>query len=184
MIETGLRIGELTGLTLKDIDWKNNRIIINHQLQVQAGRKSLYIETTKTEDGVRNIPLTPRAKEALENIIRNRNPKNIPEQVVDGYVGFLFLTRNGLPRHVFHYDEVFRNCVDKYNRTHALQLPNITPHILRHTFCTNCINAGMSVKSVQYLMGHATSAMTLDVYADSNMDKVSQDMKLLRQASN
>ena len=60
MIETGLRIGELTGLTLKDIDWKNNRIIINHQLQVQAGRKSLYIETTKTEDGVRNIPLTPR----------------------------------------------------------------------------------------------------------------------------
>ena len=184
MIETGLRIGELTGLTPKDIDWNNNRIIINHQLQVQAGRKSLYIETTKTEDGVRNIPLTPRAKEALENIIRNRNPKNIPEQVVDGYVGFLFLTRNGLPRHVFHYDEVFRNCVDKYNRTHALQLPNITPHILRHTFCTNCINAGMSVKSVQYLMGHATSAMTLDVYADSNMDKVSQDMKLLRQASN
>ena len=118
-----------------------------------------------------------------DTVVRALNAK-LPLDIVDGYVGFLFLTRNGLPRHVFHYDEVFRNCVDKYNRTHALQLPNITPHILRHTFCTNCINAGMSVKSVQYLMGHATSAMTLDVYADSNMDKVSQDMKLLRHASN
>ena len=179
MIETGLRIGELTGLTLKDIDWKNNRIMINHQLQVEPGKKRLYIETTKTEDGVRNIPLTPRAKTSLENIVKNRNPKNIPETVIDGYVGFLFLTRYGLPRHVFHYDEVFRNCVDKYNRLHPIQLPNVTPHILRHTFCTNCINAGMNVKSVQYLMGHATSAMTLDVYADSNLDKVKQDMQLL-----
>ena len=179
MIETGLRIGELTGLTLKDIDWKNNRIMIYHQLQVEPGKKRLYIETTKTEDGVRNIPLTPRAKTSLENIVKNRNPKNIPETVIDGYVGFLFLTRYGLPRHVFHYDEVFRNCVDKYNRLHPIQLPNVTPHILRHTFCTNCINAGMNVKSVQYLMGHATSAMTLDVYADSNLDKVKQDMQLL-----
>ena len=179
MIETGLRIGELTGLTLKDIDWKNNRIMINHQLQVEPGKKRLYIETTKTEDGVRNIPLTPRAKTSLENIVKNRNPKNIPETVIDGYVGFLFLTRYGLPRHVFHYDEVFRNCVDKYNRLHPIQLPNVTPHILRHTFCNNCINAGMNVKSVQYLMGHATSAMTLDVYADSNLDKVKQDMQLL-----
>ena len=179
MIETGLRIGELTGLTLKDIDWKNNRIMINYQLQVEPGKKRLYIETTKTEDGVRNIPLTPRAKTSLENIVKNRNPKNIPETVIDGYVGFLFLTRYGLPRHVFHYDEVFRNCVDKYNRLHPIQLPNVTPHILRHTFCTNCINAGMNVKSVQYLMGHATSAMTLDVYADSNLDKVKQDMQLL-----
>ena len=179
MIETGLRIGELTGLTLKDIDWKNNRIMINHQLQVEPGKKRLYIETTKTEDGVRTIPLTPRAKTSLENIVKNRNPKNIPETVIDGYVGFLFLTRYGLPRHVFHYDEVFRNCVDKYNRLHPIQLPNVTPHILRHTFCTNCINAGMNVKSVQYLMGHATSAMTLDVYADSNLDKVKQDMQLL-----
>ena len=182
MLETGLRIGELTGLTLKDIDWKNNRIIIDHQLQIRTGSKKLYIDTTKTADGVRKIPLTPRARAALENIIAKRNPKNIPEHVVDGYVGFLFLTRNGLPRHVSQYDEVFRNCVDKYNRTHPIQLPNITPHILRHTFCTNCINAGMNVKSVQYLMGHATSAMTLDVYTDSNMAKVSEEMQLLKAA--
>lgn len=183
MIETGLRIGELTGLTLNDIDWKNNRIIINHQLQVEAGRKKLYIETTKTEDGVRNIPLTPKARASLENIVKNRNPKNIPEVMIDGYIGFLFLTRNGTPRHVFNYDEVFRNCVIKYNKSHNVQLPNISPHILRHTFCTNCINAGMNIKSVQYLMGHATSAMTLDVYADCNQDKVSEDILLLGCAS-
>lgn len=183
MLETGLRIGELTGLTLKDIDWKNNQLIINHQLQVEPGSKRLYVDTTKTEDGVRNIPLTPKARQCLENIIKKRNPKNLPETVIDGYVGFLFLMRNGLPRHVFHYDEVFQNCVNKYNRTHPIQLPNITPHILRHTFCTNCINAGMKVKSVQYLMGHATSAVTLDVYTDSNLETVNEDVMLLQRSS-
>ena len=79
MVETGLRIGELTGLTLKNIDWANNAIIIDHQLQVEAGRKRLYIERTKTEDSIRNIPLTERARESLERIVKNRNPKNIPE---------------------------------------------------------------------------------------------------------
>lgn len=179
MVETGLRIGELTGLTLKNIDWANNTIIIDHQLQVEAGRKRLYIEKTKTEDSIRNIPLTERARESLERIVKNRNPKNIPEKIVDGYIGFLFLTRTGLPRHVFHYDEVFRNCVIKYNKSHAIQLPDVTPHILRHTFCTNCINAGMNIKTVQYLMGHATSKMTLDVYADCNLEKVNDEISLL-----
>lgn len=53
MLETGLRIGELTGLTVRDIDWKNNQLIINHQLQIEPGSKRLYIDTTKTEDGIR-----------------------------------------------------------------------------------------------------------------------------------
>lgn len=182
MLETGLRIGELTGLTVKDIDWKNNQLSINHQLQIEPGSKRLYIDTTKTADGIRNIPLTARARQCLEIIIQKRNPNNRPEQVIDGYVGFLFLTRNGLPRHVFHYDEVFRNCVDKYNRMHPIQLPHITPHILRHTFCTNCINAGMNVKTVQYLMGHATSAVTLDVYTDSHLETVCEEMMLLQKS--
>lgn len=183
MLETGLRIGELTGLTVRDIDWKNNQLIINHQLQIEPGSKRLYIDTTKTEDGIRNIPLTEKARQCLETIIQKRNPNNRPEKAIDGYVGFLFLTRNGLPRHVFLYDEVFRNCVNKYNRTHPVQLPNITPHILRHTFCTNCINAGMNVKTVQYLMGHATSAVTLDVYTDSNLEIVGEEMMLLQKSS-
>ena len=117
MVETGLRIGELTGLTLKNIDWSNNTIIIDHQLQVEAGHKRLYIEKTKTEDSIRNIPLTERARECLERIVKNRNPNNIPETMIDGYVGFLFLTKHGHPRHVFQYDEVFRNCVIKYNKS-------------------------------------------------------------------
>lgn len=67
----------------------------------------------------------------------------------------------------------------KYNKSHAIQLPDVTPHILRHTFCTNCINAGMNIKTVQYLMGHATSKMTLDVYTDCNLDKVNDEISLL-----
>ena len=47
------------------------------------------------------------------------------------------------------------------------QLPNITPHSLRHTFCTRMANAGMNPKALQYIMGHANITMTLDYHSQS-----------------
>ena len=65
--------------------------------------------------------------------------------------------------------------VDRYNRKHEDQLPHTTAHHLRHSFCTNLIDAGMNPKSVQYLMGHASITVTLNVYAHSNKDKAERD---------
>ncbi len=45
--------------------------------------------------------------------------------------------------------------MEKYNRNHPLQLPPITPHICRHTYCSNMAKMGISPKTLQYLMGHA-----------------------------
>lgn len=51
-------------------------------------------------------------------------------------------------------------------------VPRITPHVLRHTFCTNVQQAGLDVKSLQYLMGHSNASVTLDVYTHSSFDSV------------
>ena len=51
-------------------------------------------------------------------------------------------------------------------------LPCVTPHVLRHTFCTNVQQAGLDVKSLQYLMGHSNASVTLDVYTHSSFDSV------------
>ena len=50
--------------------------------------------------------------------------------------------------------------------------PVVTPHVLRHTFCTNVQQAGLDVKSLQYLMGHSNASVTLDVYTHSSFDSV------------
>lgn len=53
----------------------------------------------------------------------------------------------------------------KYRDNPLDQLPRITPHTLRHTFCTRLVMSGMNIKTVQYLMGHSTVSVTLNVYS-------------------
>ena len=53
----------------------------------------------------------------------------------------------------------------------------ITPHVLRHTFCTNMANAGMDLKSLQYLMGHSDAGVTMNVYTHTNYDRTAEVMQ-------
>lgn len=177
MVETGLRIGELAGLTFSDVDWKNNCINIDHQLLFISRRKEdRTIGPPKTNCGNRKIFLSPKAKAALQNIIKKRQERHIVEPIISGYTGFIFLTRNGTVIDCYSVDRFLRYVVDSYNRSHTDKLPHISAHTFRHTFCSNCVNAGMSLKSVQYLMGHSNSSITLDVYSDVNMEQVADEM--------
>ena len=65
---------------------------------------------------------------------------------------------------------MFRGLVKKYNKQHKEDeaLPNITPHTMRHTFCTRLANAGMNPKALQYIMGHSNITMTLNYYAQAD----------------
>ena len=167
LLGTGLRISEFCGLTEKDIDFENRTINVDHQLQY-SGKKSYRIETPKTDNGIRKIPMSDRVLEALQRVMQNRKNSNF---TVDGYTGFLFLTRNGTPKMYIGYDAMFRKLVGKYNKSHEESLPAVTtPHTLRHTFCTNMANAGMNPKALQYLMGHANITMTLNYYAHATFD--------------
>ena len=55
-------------------------------------------------------------------------------------------------------------------------LPHITPHVFRHTFCTNMANAGMDIKTLQYVMGHSDVNVTLNVYTHASYDRVAEQM--------
>lgn len=167
LLGTGLRISELCGLTVRDIDFENRTINVDHQIQY-SGKKSYRIEIPKTENGIRKIPMSDRVLEALQRVMQNRKSSDF---MVDGYTGFLFLTRNGTPQNYINYDIMFRRLVEKYNKNHEGALPAVTtPHTLRHTFCTNMANAGMNPKALQYLMGHANITMTLNYYAHATFD--------------
>lgn len=87
-----------------------------------------------------------------------------------GYANFLFLNQNGLPKTASCYESMFQGLVRKYNKHHKLEeaLPNITPHTMRHTFCTRLAHAGMNPKDLQYIMGHSNITMTLNYYAHAD----------------
>ena len=99
--------------------------------------------------------------------------------MIDGYVGFLCITRNGRPRTGPEYADSLRLLVNRYNETATHRIDRCTPHVFRHTFCTRCIAAGMDIKTVQYLMGHSDASTTLNVYTDAMQDNVAANIKML-----
>lgn len=157
-----MRISEFCGLTMKDIDLEKRTININHQLQ-RTSKMEYVIEPTKTNAGTRVIPMTKEVTEMFRAIIQDR-PEYKVEKVVGGYTGFLFLDKNGMPLVAMHWEHRFNSMVGRYNEIYKVQMPNITPHVCRHTYCSNMAKSGMNPKTLQYLMGHSDIAVTLTVY--------------------
>ena len=175
LFKTGLRISEFVGLTKKNLDFENNRIIVEHQLQRTRDMKYI-IEDTKTESGERMVPMTPEVKEAFQRILANRkNPK--VEPMVDGYSGFLYLDKNGRPMVALHWEKYFQHIREKYNKIYRVQMPKITPHVCRHTFCSNMAKSGMNPKTLQYIMGHSDISVTLNTYTHLNYDDAEEEMQ-------
>ena len=106
--------------------------------------------------------------QALKRAVKNRG-KAAPVNI-GGYTNFLFLNQSGLPKTASCYESMFQGLVRKYNKHHKPDeaLPNITPHTMRHTFCTRLAHAGMNPKDLQYIMGHSNITMTLNYYAHAD----------------
>ena len=181
LFKTGLRISEFVGLTKKNLDFENSRIIVDHQLQRTRDMKYI-IEDTKTESGERMVPMTPEVKEAFQRILANRkNPKIEP--MVDGYSGFLFLDKNGRPMVALHWEKYFQHIREKYNKIYRAQMPKVTPHVCRHTFCSNMAKSGMNPKTLQYIMGHSDISVTLNTYTHLNYDDAEEEMQKVVESS-
>lgn len=176
LLKTGLRISEFGGLTLPDLDFENRLVNIDHQL-LRDTEIGYYIETPKTKSGERQVPMVEEAYQAFKRVLANR--KNDKRVEIDGYSDFLFLNRKNYPKVASDYNGMMKGLVKKYNKYNDDKLPHITPHSLRHTFCTNYANAGMNPKALQYIMGHANIAMTLNYYAHATFDSAMSEMKRL-----
>lgn len=146
-----MRISEFCGLTLKDFDVENRTVDIDHQLQRTSDMRYI-IETTKTDAGTRVLPITEDMAQMLQAIIEDRNAPKV-EKYIDEYIGFLFYDDNGMP---------LLQCIGNTDLTiwsvdimifTGGQMPNITPHVCRHTYCSNMAKSGMNPKTLQYLMG-------------------------------
>ena len=170
LFNTGLRISELAGLTIEDVDFKNNVINIDHQI-LKKHSGEYYIETPKTKHGYRKIPMTSEVASCFRSAIANRHSPDI-ETTIGDKTGFIFLDRCHKPTVALHWYHRFVHMCEYYNEVNEDRPIKITPHICRHTFCSKMANAGMNPKALQYLMGHADISVTLNVYTHIDENNV------------
>ena len=175
LFHTGLRISEFVGLTISDIDFENGKINVDHQLQRKRNMEYI-IEATKTSCGTRCIPMTKEVEACFRHIIQTRkNPKKEP--VIDGKEGFLYLDKNGMPMVALHWEKYFQHIREKYEKIYKIPLPVVTPHVCRHSFCSNMVKSGMHPKTLQYIMGHSDIGVTLNTYTHLDFDDIQNEMK-------
>ena len=182
LFHTGLRISEFCGLTLKDIDLQNKVLNIDHQLQ-RTSDMTYRIESTKTKAGTRKLPLTDDVVECFRAIIEDREPPK-REKMIDGYAGFLYYDTNGMPLVAMHWEHRFKHMVKRYNEIYRLQMPSITPHVCRHTYCSNMAKSGMNPKTLQYLMGHSDIGVTLNTYTHLGLEDAQDELSRIAEIEN
>ena len=177
LFNTGLRISEFVGLTKSDIEFKEMKINVDHQLQRFNGVGYKIVEP-KTESGVRQVPMTPEVAECFRRIIKARVKPKV-EPVIDGYAGFLFLDKDEHPMVAMHWEKYFQHICEKYNKIYRLQMPKVTPHVCRHTFCSKMAAARMNPKTLQYIMGHSDISVTLNTYTHLGFEEASEEVRRL-----
>ena len=175
LFKTGLRISEFVGLTIHEVDLKNRKIIVDHQLQRKRNMEYV-IEDTKTTCGTRELPMADDVYECFKRIISNRKKPEV-EPMVDGKSGFLFLDKNDMPMVALHWEKYFQHICQKYNSIYKVQMPKVTPHVCRHTFCSNMAKSGMNPKTLQYLMGHSDIGVTLNTYTHIGYEDAKEELK-------
>lgn len=182
LFHTGMRISEFCGLTLRDIDLEKRVINIDHQLQRTSDMR-LVIESTKTNAGTRKLPITEDVARCFQAIIEEREKPRF-EKVIDGYTGFLFTDKDCNPLVAMHWEHRFNHMVKRYNDIYRVQMANITPHICRHTYCSNMAKSGMNPKTLQYLMGHSDIGVTLNTYTHLGLDDATDELKRMEELEN
>ena len=180
LFKTGLRIFEFVGLTLADVDMKNRKININHQLQRKRNMEYI-IEDTKTSSGTRVIPMTDDVYECFKRIIAYRKKPKV-EPMICGKSGFLYLDKNDMPMVALHWEKYFQHICEKYNSIYKVQMPKITPHVCSHTFCSNMAKSGMNPKTLQYIMGHSDIGVTLNTYTHIGFEDAQEELQRVANA--
>ena len=156
------------------------RTILDIMAGVKEPELGVIIETTKTDAGTRVLPITEDVAQMFQAIIEDRNAPKV-EKSIDGYNGFLFYDDNGMPLVAMHWQHRFNHMVGRYNDIYRVQLPNITPHVCRHTYCSNMAKSGMNPKTLQYLMGHSDISVTMNVYTHIGFDDAEEELKRMEE---
>ncbi len=155
ILQTGLRTGEMIGLRWSDVDFENRVIHIRRTMEYRHSVGEWRIGEPKTKNSVRDVPLTQEAVEILKN--QKEKLKLLKVRPIE-FSDMVFLCRDGTPTKNSAYDtKLFYYC-DKVG------IERFSMHVLRHTFATRCIEAGMKPKTLQMILGHSNIGITMNLY--------------------
>lgn len=177
---TGMRCGELCGLTWNDVDFENNCISVNRSLSYTKkrdnGKCEIIIGPPKTATSKRKIPMTSEVKEALkeQKALYDEQIQRKPVKAIEGISNFVFLSKLSTPVTEYTLISKTQKIIERINEEEEKRaeeekrkpelIEQFTLHAMRHAFATRCFEAGMSPKTVQGLLGHANISMTMDIY--------------------
>lgn len=171
-LSAGMRIGEVCALTWEDIDIDNGVISVNRTIQriyvIEEGnrRTELILDTPKTKNSIREIPISKDLLRILKPFKKIVNPS------------FFVLTNDAKPTEPRTYRSYYKNLMKELN------MPELKFHGLRHSFATRCIESNCDYKTVSVLLGHSNISTTLNLYVHPNMEQkkkaIEQMFKALR----
>lgn len=161
---TGLRLGELLGLTWQDIDFDNATIRIDktsYALTDEDGRYKILVDKPKTEAANRLIPIPKTLLKELKAIKKNSSSP------------FIISTNKGTRVGNRSYQKTYERLLYRA----GVSYKNF--HVLRHTFATRALECGMDIKTLSEIMGHKTPAITMNRYVHSLMETKQKMMNIL-----
>lgn len=176
LMDTGMRIGELYGLTASDVDMERRRIRVDHQIFFPRNKtEERKILPPKSDSGKRWIPMTERVFTAFQQVLSEERKRKV-KTIIDGYSNFLFVDHSGYPRRGRTLNSVLVDVTNRYNKQYQTSIPKLTAHSFRHGFCSHMVLGGMDIKSLQYLVGHAKTELLLDRYSHVDYDVIEAKM--------
>ena len=171
LIYTGMRAGEVCGLKWNDIDNEFRHIKIDESLSND------YVEDTpKSENSCRTIPLNEFLSKLYRNFWKGQNPSDIND--------FIFKTARKNPYTPTFIGKRLKLITERIKEKHGIDLTFVSPHYFRHTFATQGINNGVSLKNMQMLMGHANTRTLTDVYLHTNNRESEKSIDVIWNAIN
>ena len=175
VLQTGLRTGELVGLKWDDIDFEKKTITISRTMEFRYKVGEWRVGPPKSKSGYRTIPLTDEAI----RILKAQKEKNSKIKVINmEWTDQVFLCKKGEPVKNSTYDTALFKICDK------IGIKNFSMHVLRHTFATRCIEAGMMPKTLQKILGHSNIGITMNLYVHITEDEKRKEINLVSDALN
>ena len=184
ILETGLRTGEMIGLTWDAIDWEKRTLTVNKTLEFRYKQDEWRAGPPKTESSYRTIPLTDTAYGILREIYDTREYRNESNGLstvltfMDRKTGqkrklimcdLVFINwRTGMPAKNSSYDTHLYKLCDEAG------IKRFCMHALRHTYATRAIESGMQPKVLQKLLGHASITTTMNRYVHVTDDSMKE----------